>query len=185
MGSLVRSQKDKVMKHDHKHWQEHGFYDGFEKYIQQSTSEVAFDQGVRDAWIKEMIEEQKARRSGKKEGMQKRPGAAGPLPQTCRELIQGMPMGFQPQEAGDLTAQIQFEVTGEEDFISHLPIAGGICVCQEGRADKPNLIIKTPADVWLKISRDELNGQKAFMEGRYKVEGDMNLLLKMSRLFSR
>jgi multimeric flavodoxin WrbA len=80
IGSLVRSQKDMVMKHDHKHWQEHGFYDGFEKYIQQATAEVAFDQGVRDAWIKEMIEEQKARKSGKKEEMKKRPGAAGALP---------------------------------------------------------------------------------------------------------
>jgi putative sterol carrier protein len=96
-----------------------------------------------------------------------------------------MPMGFQAQEAGDLTAEIQFEVTGEENFISHLKIARGICVCQEGRVDKPSLIIKTPVDVWLKISRGELSGQKAFMEGRYKVEGDMNLLLKMNYLFSR
>ncbi len=52
MGSLVKSQKDTVMKHDYKHWQEHGFYDNFEKYIQQTTAEVPFDSSNRDAWIK-------------------------------------------------------------------------------------------------------------------------------------
>ena len=61
----------------------------------------------------------------------------------------------------------------------------GPATFHEGPANKPNLTIKTPADVWLKISRGELNGQQAFMNGRYKVEGDMNLLLRMKHLFSR
>jgi multimeric flavodoxin WrbA/putative sterol carrier protein len=184
MGTLVKSQKDTLMKHDYKHWQEHEFYDSFEKYIQQSTTEVSFDQGVRDAWIKEMIQEQKARKGGKSANAKKGPGAARPLPKTCRELIQAMPLGFQPEAAGDLEAKLQFEVHGEENFVSNLKIAKGTCTYQEGPADKPNLVIKTPADVWLKISRGELSGQKAFMEGRYKVEGDMTLLLKLNRLFS-
>ncbi len=184
MGTLVKSQKDTLMKHDYKHWQEQGFYDSFEKYIQQSTAEVSFDQGVRDAWIKEMIQEQKAKKSGKSAIPKKEPGAARPLPKTCRELIQTMPLGFQPEAAGDLKARFQFEVHGEENFVCHLKIADGTCSYQEGPADKPNLIIRTPADVWLKISRGELSGQKAFMEGRYKVEGDMTLLMKLNRLFS-
>jgi multimeric flavodoxin WrbA/putative sterol carrier protein len=184
MGSLVRSQKETVMKHDYKHWQEHGFYDRFEKYIQQSTTEVSFDEGVRDAWIKEMIEEHKAKKKGASGNLKKAPSAAAPVPKSCRELIQTMPTGFQPQAAGDLTADLQFEVHGGENFISHLKIAKGSCTYQDGPADKANLIIKTPADVWLKISRGELSGQKAFMEGRYKVEGDMTLLLKLNRLFS-
>jgi multimeric flavodoxin WrbA/putative sterol carrier protein len=184
MGSLVKSEKDTIMKHDYRHWQEHGFFDSFEKYIQQSKAEVPFDAGLRDAWIKEMIEEHRAKKRGKKEVVKKPPSAASPLPQTCRELIQTMPRGFQAQVAGDLSAKIQFEVNGEENFISHLKIAGGSCVCEEGPADKPDLVIKTPADVWLKISRGELSGQKAFIEGLYKVEGDMTLLMKLNRLFS-
>jgi putative sterol carrier protein len=95
-----------------------------------------------------------------------------------------MPLGFNPGAAGDLKVDIQFEVNGDENFMSYLKIANGRCTYHEGPADKPNLVIKTPAEVWLKISRGELSGQKAFMEGRYKVEGDMNLLLKLSSLFS-
>ena len=35
----------------------------------------------------------------------------------------------------------------------------------------------------MKMSRGEINKPKAFMDGLYKVEGDMNLLIKMAELF--
>jgi multimeric flavodoxin WrbA/putative sterol carrier protein len=184
MGNLVKTQRDTVMKHDYKHWQEHGFYDSFEKYIQQETAEVPFNGELRDAWIKEMIEEHKTKRRTQSVEVKKEPRGAVLGAKSCRELLQAMPLAFNPEAAGDLTADFQFEVKGDENFISHLKIANGRCTYYDGPADKPNLIIKSPADIWLKISRGELNGQKAFMEGRYRVEGDMSLLLKMKSLFS-
>jgi multimeric flavodoxin WrbA/putative sterol carrier protein len=183
MGSLVKRQKDTVMKHDYKHWQEHGFYDSFEKYIQQTTAEVPFNGELRDAWIKEMIEEHKTKRRAQSVEVKKEPRGIVQEAKSCRELLQAMPLGFNPEAAGDMTATIQFEVNGEEDFLSHLKIAKGQCTYHEGATDKPNLIVKTPAEVWLKISRGELNGQKAFMDGQYRVEGDMTLLLKLKSLF--
>jgi putative sterol carrier protein len=95
-----------------------------------------------------------------------------------------MPLAFKAEAAGDLKAVIEFEITGEENFLSHLRIADGRCTHHEGPAEKPDLVIKAPAEIWVKISSGELSGQKAFMEGRYKAEGDLNLLLKFSRLFS-
>jgi putative sterol carrier protein len=47
------------------------------------------------------------------------------------------------------------------------------------------LTITTPADVWLKIARKELNGAFALMTGKYKARGRIGLLLKMDSLFSR
>ena len=184
MGTLVKSQKDTIMKHDYKHWQEQGFYDSFEKYIQQETAEVPFDGELRDAWIKEMIEEHKAKKRARPVEAKKEPGGAARGAKSCRELLQAMPLAFNPGAAGDLMADFQFEIRGDENFISYLKIANGRCTYHDGPAEKPNLIIKSPADIWLKISRGELNGQKAFMEGRYRVEGDMTLLLKMKNLFS-
>jgi putative sterol carrier protein len=183
MGSLVKRQKDTVMKHDYKHWQEHGFYDSFEKYIQQTTAEVPFNGELRDAWIKEMIEEHKTKRRAQSVEVKKEPRGIVQEAKSCRELLQAMPLGFNPEAAGDMTATIQFEVNGEEDFLSHLKIAKGQCAYHEGATDKPNLVVKTPAEVWLKISRGELNGQKAFMDGQYRVKGDMTLLLKLKSLF--
>ena len=184
MGTLVRSQKDTVMKHDHKHWEEHGFYKGFESYIQQTTADVPFDNSMREAWIREMIEEQKARKRGQTSEPKKESKGAGPLQaKTCRELLRMMPLGFKASSAGTMRTTYQFEVSGDENFIAHLAIADGRCVYHDGPAEKPDVIIKTPADVWLKISTGELNGQKAFMDGRYKVEGDVMLLLKLKNLF--
>lgn len=96
-----------------------------------------------------------------------------------------IPLGFNPSAAGDLKAIYQFEVEGGENFVAHLTIADGTCTYHEGPAAKPDLVIKTPADVWLKISRGELGGQKAFMAGQYKAEGDFSLPLKLKTLFSR
>ncbi len=86
---------------------------------------------------------------------------------------------------GGLKAIYQLEVDGGENFVAHLKIADGICDYHEGPVANPDLVIKTPADVWLKISRGEMDGQKAFMAGQYKVEGDLSLLLKLKTLFSR
>jgi putative sterol carrier protein len=44
--------------------------------------------------------------------------------------------------------------------------------------------VKTPADIWLAISKGELDGQQAFMNGQYKAEGDFRLLSKLRLLFS-
>src|SRR5208337_1614632 len=38
MGNLIESNKDTMMQHDYKHWQEHGFYEGFETYVQQTRA---------------------------------------------------------------------------------------------------------------------------------------------------
>jgi putative sterol carrier protein len=55
----------------------------------------------------------------------------------------------------------------------------------EGETASPSLTIHTPSDVWLAIANRELNGQKAFMEGRYTVEGDMGVLVAMQRIFKK
>jgi putative sterol carrier protein len=110
---------------------------------------------------------------------------AGPTSaNTCRELLKMMPLGFNKEAAGGLTAVYQFEITGSEEFIGHLKIAGGQCAYVDGPHVKPDVIVKSPADVWLAVSRGETDGQTAFMTGKYKVEGNMALLLRLKGLFS-
>ena len=45
------------------------------------------------------------------------------------------------------------------------------------------MTIKAPCDVWLAVSQGRMSGQSAFMSGKYKVEGDMGLLMKLGSLF--
>jgi multimeric flavodoxin WrbA len=188
MGNLVKNYKDTVMKHDYKHWQEHGFYDGFEAYIQQTTTKV-FDDArmkMREEWVKEMIAQHKAKKKGQLTEARKESAGAGPkTAKSCKELLQMMPLGLNPTAAAGLTAVYQFEVSGDENFVAHLQIADGVCIFREEPAVHPSVVIKTPADVWLAVAKGEMDGQQAFMNGRYKVEGDLSLLLKLRALFSR
>jgi multimeric flavodoxin WrbA/putative sterol carrier protein len=186
MGDLVKRHKDTVMKHDYQHWQKLGLYESFEHYIQQSRTEVQFDDSLRQAWIEEMIAGYKAKKKSRTAAAAKASAAAGPQTATsCRELLQMMPLGFNAEAADGLQAVLQFEVDGDEEFTAHLKIADGHCTYYDGRAERPSAVIKTPAQVWLAIARKELDGQQAFMSGKYTAEGDLSLLIKLKSLFSR
>jgi multimeric flavodoxin WrbA/putative sterol carrier protein len=106
------------------------------------------------------------------------------LPKTTKELIAGMPTAFNAVAVGDLTADVQFRISGEETFNMFLSIADGKCSVHDGEAKLPVLTILAPADIWMKMARGEINRQKAFMDGLFKIEGDMDLLMKMGELFS-
>jgi multimeric flavodoxin WrbA/putative sterol carrier protein len=184
MGDLVKTNKDTIMKHDFKHWQAHGFYDGFETYIQQTTHSAQYNPEAREAWIKDLIARHKKMKKAKRGG-QPSPNVSGPqAAKTCRELLQMMPLVFNASEAEALEAVYQFDISGDENFTAHLKIGQGQCVYHDGPSQKPGVVIRTPAGVWLAIARGELDGQQAFMGEKYKVEGDLSLLLRLKSLFS-
>jgi putative sterol carrier protein/putative NADPH-quinone reductase len=103
---------------------------------------------------------------------------------TMRDLIAGMAMALNPQEAGDLEATVQFKVTGDEPGDYYLDIAQGRCAAYQGEHPQPTLTIHTPSDVWMAISRGEMDGAAAMMSGQYSVEGNLGLLMRFTKLFS-
>jgi multimeric flavodoxin WrbA/putative sterol carrier protein len=105
------------------------------------------------------------------------------LPGTAKELISQMPLGFHPEAADQLKAEIQFDLSGGGGGKMVLSISEGKCIVREGEAFSPTLTIHSPADIWLKIARREIDPARSLMDGFYKVEGDMNLLMKMGELF--
>lgn len=185
MGALVRENRDSMMKDDYRHWEALGLYGGFENYVRQKKEPVQYDPEIRRAWLKETIARHKARREGRGGATRDAAATLGrpPAASSCRELLQSMPLGFNPEAAGDLEAVYQFEIGGAEEFTAHLRIGGGKCAFYEGPADSPGVVIRSPADVWLGIARGEIDETQAFMTGKYKVEGDLSLLMKLKTLF--
>jgi putative sterol carrier protein len=100
-------------------------------------------------------------------------------------MLQSMPLGFDLSAAPGLETVYQFEISGDESFTAHLKISAGACSYHDGPSAMPAVVIQSPARVWLAVSRGELDGQQAFMAGKYKVEGDLSLLLKLRSLFKR
>jgi putative sterol carrier protein len=105
------------------------------------------------------------------------------LPKSAWETISRMPDFFNAEAAGDLSAIIGFVVSGSETFEAYLSIQKGGCVLETRPSHTPDLVIRTPAEVWLAIARRELDGQQAFFQKAYQAEGDLGLLLRMKQIF--
>jgi len=190
MRELVTAYKDSFMRDDYAHWRKKGVYESFEAFADREYTRLPQDDGLRQAWIQQLITERKARKRAQGPAASPPAGQAptavptGPhAARSCRELIEMMPRGFHPEAAGDLAAIYQFEVSGDEVFTAHLTIMGGQCAFSEGPAERPDVVIKTPAQVWLDIAQGRLNGQSAFMSGQYQVTGNVMLLMRLGQLF--
>ena len=176
MSTLIKENRD-FMAADYEHWQELGLFKSFEAYVGQTRSRPTPDMQTTSTKVRTRQETAAAPMA---------PSQAGPPPAgsgTCRELLEMMPGALNPAAAAGLTAIYQFEVSGSEDFTAHLVIADGQATYHDGPADKPNLIIRTPAEVWLAISRGELDGTTAYLSGQFRIKGDLGLLIKLKTLF--
>ena len=105
-------------------------------------------------------------------------------PKTAWEAIAAMPNLFNAEAAGDLVAMICFIVSGSESFEVCLNIQNGTCTIKERPSRKPDLVIHTPADVWLAIARGEMDGQQGFTQKAYRAEGNLGILIRMKQLFT-
>ena len=101
------------------------------------------------------------------------------------QTLEGMCLGFDSSAAVGLAATIQFEVSGDEPGTYHLRIDNGECTFRPAPTEHPTLVIRTPSEVWLRISQGELSGRDALLQGLYEVEGDPGLLMRMDSLFRR
>jgi putative sterol carrier protein len=107
------------------------------------------------------------------------------LPNSIKEVMDGMPQAFQPDKAAGANAVIQFNFTGAEPGNYTVKVADGQCDVTEGNADNPTVTINSPSDVWLKIIRRELDGATAFMSGQFTFTGDMGVLMQMQNWFQQ
>lgn len=107
------------------------------------------------------------------------------LPNTVKEVMDGMSGAFQPDKAAGVTATIQFKFTGAEEGNYVVKVADGKCEVNEGETDSATVTINSPSDVWLKISRRELDGATAFMSGQFTFTGDMGVLMQMGSWFGQ
>jgi multimeric flavodoxin WrbA len=109
-----------------------------------------------------------------------------PRPDSIETFMIILPMGFSPEEAGNLKATFQFDFSGDVVQGScHFVIEDGKIQAAAGPADKRDLTIETPFDLWMDIMTGKRNGQEAFMAQEFKAKGDLSLLMRMGVLFGK
>jgi putative sterol carrier protein len=106
-----------------------------------------------------------------------------PRPDSLETFMHMIPMGFNPDGVADLSATLQFEFSGEAEGACYFVIAEKAISAVAGRAEKPDLTINSPFEVWGDIMTGKADGAQMMMEGKYTAEGDMDLLLQMSKIF--
>lgn len=105
--------------------------------------------------------------------------------QTAGEALQKLPDIFDADfsEQMSVEAAIQFVLSGEEPSEWVVRVKGRECTVEQGRADAPSVTILIDAALWLSIARGEKSGKDAFMNGEYRVEGNVPFMMGFGKLF--
>jgi len=105
------------------------------------------------------------------------------MPLTVSELMEKMPGAFIPEKAQGVDAVIQFRFTGAEAGDWNATIKDGKVDVARGIHPTPKMTLTADSADYVKIFTGELDGMKAFMEGKIKLAGDLNLAMKLMQMF--
>ncbi len=103
--------------------------------------------------------------------------------QSVKDLFASMPFGLNKENAKGVNTVVQFYLTGKEPTTGYLIISEQKCTYEEGEHPNPKTIIKSDSELWLKISNNEVSGDKAFINKEYEIEGDATLMLNFASFF--
>ena len=99
------------------------------------------------------------------------------------DVFSEMHKHFNPSAATGLDVVYQFNISGPEGGIWAFKIANGACDLVEGGVENPSVEIALADQDWMAIRDGKLNSQMAFMQGKLKIKGDMNLAMKLQSMF--
>ena len=93
-----------------------------------------------------------------------------------------LPEKFDPEKAAGLSAVVQFKISGDNGGEWVLTIKDQKIEITEGTADAPQMTLIMKDKDYVDLVNGKLSGQKAFMTGKLKFKGDMNLGMKLQKL---
>lgn len=102
-----------------------------------------------------------------------------PRPDSIESFMSIFPFGLNSEAVGSRKVILQFnfsdEVTGSCCFM----IEKGSVSAEEGSKENPDITIETPFEVWMDIMTGKADGQQMFMDQKYKVDGDLSLMIQL------
>ena len=106
------------------------------------------------------------------------------MPQTVAEIMARVPGAFVPEQAGAVNAVVHFKFTGAEPGEWNATIRDGKCVVAQGiPRQRPTITLAADSSDFLGIAAGELDPATAFMDGRMRLQGDVELALKLVPMF--
>ncbi len=102
---------------------------------------------------------------------------------TIEKLMSRMPKAFIPDKAVGVDAVIQYHLTGEEAGDWIISIRDGNCFVEPGVAENPKMTLTADSQDYKDVILGKVNGMNAFMEGKLRLAGDLNLAMKLTSFF--
>jgi len=102
-----------------------------------------------------------------------------PRPDSLESFMLVCTMGLNPQANGGKQTVVQFNFSGQVTDSCYFNIAKGTVNANKGAAKKADLVIDTPFDLWMDIMTRKADGQQMFMEQKYTVKGDLELMMQV------
>ena len=102
---------------------------------------------------------------------------------TIETLMSKMPGAFIPEKAAGLDATIQFKFTGAEPGEWYAVVKDGKVEVAQGTHASPKMNLTADSADYVKIFTGEIDGMQAFMQGKLKLAGDLNLAMKLTQMF--
>lgn len=102
---------------------------------------------------------------------------------TIEELFEKLPGAFIPEKAGDMDAVIQFVLTGEEASDWYVLIKDGKVKVEKGKNEAPTMTLTADSQDYKDIVTGRMQPMNAFMQGKVKLQGNLNLAMKFAEIF--
>ncbi len=105
------------------------------------------------------------------------------MPLTITDLMSKMPGAFVPEKAQGLDVTLQFKFSGAEPGEWYATIKDGKVDVQKGLHPAPKMTLMADSDDYIALFTGKLDPMQAFMAGKLKLTGDLNLAMKMTQFF--
>ncbi|MGA2109223.1 MAG: NAD(P)H-dependent oxidoreductase [Syntrophorhabdales bacterium] len=102
-----------------------------------------------------------------------------PRPDSIDSFLLLFPFGINAKAVGDRKTVVQFTFSGEVEGACYFTIEKGTVNAQKGTWDGADLTIETPFSVWMDIMTGKADGRQMLMEQKYRVSGDLPLMMQL------
>jgi multimeric flavodoxin WrbA len=102
-----------------------------------------------------------------------------PRPDSIATFMRLFPAGLNEEAAGDRPVTLQFDFSGEVEGACHFTLGAGHIEAHDGPAERADITIETPFEVWMDIMTRKAEGQQMFLDQKYIVHGDLALMLTL------
>jgi putative sterol carrier protein len=102
-----------------------------------------------------------------------------PRPDSLEAFMAYSVLRFNGDAASGKKVILQFRFSGEVEGSCYFTFEGGSIKPTAGTSHTYDIIIEAPFELWVDIMTGKAEGREMFMQRKYRVEGDVSLMLEI------